>query len=87
MEQSEDLEILEINFCLPVRVRTNKNTYIIYYDGIKNQIYTQIDVPEDLVKKLQILLKPQETMPEIPDVPEFEKFEKTISEIERQNDY
>ena len=87
MEESEKLQIEEINFCLPVRVRTNKNTYIIYYDGIKNEIYTQVDVPKDLVDQLQILLKPKDSIPEIPDVPELENFEKTINEIEENNDY
>lgn len=57
---NEKIIIEDIHFCMPVRLQTNKGVFMLFYDGMRNELFSTPELPSDLREKMLNFLKPQE---------------------------
>lgn len=56
----QNIIIEDIHFCMPVRLQTNKGVFMLYYDGMRHELFSSPELPADLKEKMLKFLKPQE---------------------------
>lgn len=57
---SEKILIEDIHFCMPVRLQTNKGVFMLFYDGMRHELFSTPELPSELREKMLSFLKPQE---------------------------
>lgn len=56
---NEEILVEDINFCMPIRLQTNKGIFMLFYDGMRHQLFSQPDLPSELQEKMLEFLKPK----------------------------